>query len=91
MKPVPGMRGGEVPIRWMDDRHVLVYVLSEVPARIVRVDTFTGQQEPWRTLATADGAGIHGFPAVQVSRDGKTYAYSYARFLSDLFLVDGFK
>ena len=90
-RPVPEMRVGEVPIRWMDDRHLLAYVLAEVPARIVRVDVSTGAQEPWRTIAPSDGAGIHGFPAIQVSRDGKTYAYSYARFLSDLYLVDGLR
>jgi eukaryotic-like serine/threonine-protein kinase len=90
-KPIPQLRGGEVPIRWMDDGHLLVYIVSAVPAQIVLVDVSTGAQEPWRTLAPSDGAGIHGFPAVQVSRDGKTYAYSYARFLSDLYLADGFK
>lgn len=90
-KPVPELRGGEVPIRWMDDVHLLAYVLSAVPAQIVRIDVSTGAQEPWRTLAPADAAGIHGFPAVQVSRNGRTYAYSYARFLSDLYLAEGFK
>ncbi|MDQ2971108.1 MAG: lactonase family protein, partial [Acidobacteriota bacterium] len=88
---IPDLPPGEVPIRWTEDGRLLAYVLGEVPARILCVDPSTGAQEPWRTLAPADPAGILGFPAVQVSRDGKAYAYSYARFLSDLYLVDGLR
>ena len=90
-RAIPRVPAGAVPIRWMDDGSLLFYVLTAIPARIFRVDARTGEVAAWRTLAPSDPAGVHGFPAVQVSRDGKTYAYSSATFLSQLYIVDGFR
>lgn len=42
-----------------------------------------------RTLAPNDSAGVTAIVNVRITPDGKSYAYSFDRELSDLFLVDG--
>lgn len=45
-----------------------------------------------RTVAVPDSAGIRtAFFVLPVTPDGKYYAYSYERLLSDLYLVEGLK
>jgi eukaryotic-like serine/threonine-protein kinase len=92
-RPIPGLGPDMLPIRWSPDgRSLLVFQISEVPARIFRVNPFSGEKELWRELPPpSDPTGIHGFPSVQVTSDWNAYAYSYARFLSELYLVDGLK
>ena len=40
-------------------------------------------------LGPSDPAGLVGVVPVRVTPDGKTFAYSYNRSLSDLFLAEG--
>jgi hypothetical protein len=60
--------------------------------RIFTVDPVSGRRELWRDIRPFDPAGIllHGF-ALVVSPDGQSYAYSSARALSDLYIVDGLR
>ena len=39
----------------------------------------------------ADPSGVERISNVLVTADGKSYAYCYARLLSDLFVVEGLK
>ena len=90
--PIPGLEPGVVPITWTTDgRELFAYRLLEFPARIVRVDPETGRSEPWRELLVADPAGVHGMPSVRMTSDGRAYAYSYYRGLSELYAVDGLR
>ena len=62
--------------------------------RIDRVEIPSGKRTPWKQLAPLDLAGVDtpgrgGFFAV--TPDGRTYAYSYERSLSTLYLVDGLR
>jgi eukaryotic-like serine/threonine-protein kinase len=61
------------------------------PVQITRVDVATGRREPWKEIVPADPAGVLGIPSFKVSADGKSYAYSIGRSLSDLYVVDGLK
>jgi Tol biopolymer transport system component len=61
---------------------------SRIPAPIVILDPATGRQEPWRELVPADAAGINALQVFRFAPNG-SYAYSYFRSLSNLFLVDG--
>jgi len=58
---------------------------------VTRVDVATGRREPWKQITPADPAGVVRIPSLQFSADGKSYAYSLGRQLSDLFVVDGLK
>jgi len=62
-----------------------------VPVKITRVDLATGRRQPFKEIAPADPAGAQSVPSMRFSADGKSYAYSLGRSLSDLYVVDGLK
>jgi hypothetical protein len=62
-----------------------------IPVKITRVDIATGRREPFKEITPADPAGVQSIPTMRFSADGKSYAYSIGRILSDLFVVDGLK
>jgi serine/threonine protein kinase/dipeptidyl aminopeptidase/acylaminoacyl peptidase len=64
---------------------------STLPVQITRVEISTGHREFVREIAPADPAGVVSLPVIKFSADGKSYAYSVGRTLSDLFVVDGLK
>jgi Tol biopolymer transport system component len=91
-RPIPDLEPGMVPVSWTDDgRRLYAYRLLGYPAKIVRVDPETGGSEPWKELLVADAAGVHGLPSVRITSDGRAYAYSYYRALSELFSVEGLR
>jgi hypothetical protein len=55
------------------------------------VNVVTGKRELWKSMEPADSAGIDTIGRVNLSRDTKSYVYSYVRTLSDLYLVEGLK
>ena len=64
---------------------------STVPSQITRVDIATGRRELVQEIAPADPSGVMSLPVIKFSADGKSYAYSTGRLLSDLYVVDGLK
>lgn len=56
-----------------------------------RLDLATGRRELRRELMPPDPAGVLMIRPPHISSDGKSYAYSYRRTLSELFLADGLK
>jgi hypothetical protein len=87
-----GLTVEDTPIRFTaDGRTLFLQRRGEVPARIYRYDVASGQKELWKELMPADAAGLNAINRVVVTPDGKTYAYSYLRDLSNLQLVDGMK
>ena len=82
----------EVPLRFLaDGKSLLLRSSSRIPVVVTRVDVATGRREPWKQITPADPAGVVRIPSLQFSADGKSYAYSLGRQLSDLFVVDGLK
>ena len=87
---VPGLAKETLPIEWTSDgRSLFVVRLAESPARILRVDAETGVSGLWREIALVDTTGSFGPASVRLSRDGGACAYSYVRFLSELYAVSG--
>jgi Tol biopolymer transport system component len=90
--PIPGIESDESPVGWTHDGKALyVYRRGSYPARIFRLDITSGKRELWKELTPPDPAGISNVAAPAIAADGKTYAYSYNRILSDLFLAEGVK
>jgi Tol biopolymer transport system component len=88
--PIPGLSSPDIPTQWTaDSRSVYVFRRGELPAKIYRVEVATGRKEFWRELLPADSSGVRDVPTVVPTPDGGSYAYSYGRVLSDLFLVEG--
>ena len=81
----------ELPMGFSADGKSLLAVTRGVPLKIALVDLTTGRQQPWKEIAPADLAGAQGIPSIKFSADGKSYAYSTLRVLSDLYVVDGLK
>ena len=81
----------EVIIGLSGDGKDLLVATRGVPLKIDRVELSTGRREVWKEIAPADLAGVQGIPTVRFSADGKSYAYSTLRVLSDLYVVDGLK
>ena len=62
-----------------------------VPAKLYRVDILSGRKVFWKEVAPPDTAGTYRMDNFLVTPDGKTYAYTYRRILSDLYLIEGLK
>ena len=45
----------------------------------------------YRQLTPPDGVGLLGVPRILLSADGRSYVYTYVRFLDELYLVDGLR
>ncbi len=61
------------------------------PVRVDRVDISTGERTRWREIQAQDGAGVAYVSPVVISPDGRSYAYSVHRNLSELYLVRGLR
>lgn len=91
-RDVPGLVDTDVPIQWSaDGRFVFVRTTRGLPEEVARIDLAHGRRESWRRLQPADPAGVVGTLGVQITPDGRSYACTYFRNLSDLFVVSGLK
>jgi hypothetical protein len=91
-RPIAGLADGETPIQWSADGHSLfVRRRDETPPRIDKLDLATGRHELWKQIMPSDSTGVVRTPMVLPSRDGRAYAYSYLRILSDLYIAEGLK
>ena len=91
-RPLPGFEAGYSPIRWSaNGRSLFVYRPSELPVRVLRVSLKDGKTEVWKTLMPSDPAGVTVFTPPVIAPDAKSYAYTFVRSLSDLYLVEGWR
>jgi serine/threonine protein kinase/Tol biopolymer transport system component len=81
----------EFMIAYAPDGKAVLVGARGVPLKIVRIDLATGHRDPWKEISPADPAGVQSIVNVTLSRDGKSYAYSTLRLLSDLYVVTGMK
>jgi eukaryotic-like serine/threonine-protein kinase len=90
--PVAGVAEGEFPIQWSPDgKSLYVKGPGELPARVFRVNPFSGERELWKQLAPPDPTGVVAVQGVVMTPDATAYAYTYARILSELDVVEGLK
>ena len=64
---------------------------ARFPKRIQKLDLATGRVEPWKELTLEDLAGVVRIDPVRVAPDGRSWAYSYIRVLSNLYVVEGLR
>jgi len=91
-RTLSGVTPGELPIRWSTEAD-WIYIAnpSEIPTRVYRLNTRTGERRLVHSLVPADPTGLDSTFGVRITPDGKYYAYSYERMLSDLYLVEEVK
>jgi eukaryotic-like serine/threonine-protein kinase len=78
-------------LAFFDGGRSLLVRSPNLPVKITRVDVATGRREPFKEITPADSAGVQSIPTMRFSADGKSYAYSVGRILSDLYVVGGLK
>ncbi len=87
-----GLDGLARPVGWTSDgRHLFIHHVGDLPDKAQRLEIATGRLEPWRDLTLEDPAGLLRINPVRVAPDGRSWAYSYIRVLSNLYVVDGLK
>jgi len=90
-RPVPG-GPLEGRILSFDSAGTGLFLASfDMPLRITRRDIASGRSEPWRQIDVADPAGFMQYNDVVITPDGKSYAYTFWRALSRLYVVRGLK
>jgi Tol biopolymer transport system component len=91
VRTIPGTTGRESPVGWIADGRLVVHVdAPEYSLKtIFRLDPATGRQEVWKRIEPRDQAGLMFLYQFRVTPDGRSYAYSWHRAISDLYLVRG--
>ena len=88
-KLIPGWLPQDIWITWTaDGRSAYVYHDEKTSAPVYRVDLTTGKRDHVAMLAPGNPDVVTAIPNVRITRDGKFFAYSYNRELSDLYLVE---
>jgi WD40 repeat protein/predicted Ser/Thr protein kinase len=87
VRPLPGARPTEVPVRWTRDG---VYVYRpDLPGRLDILDVSTGARRTWKQVIPPDPAGVMQIEPFVMAEDGSIYLYSYRRILDELELMTG--
>jgi serine/threonine protein kinase/Tol biopolymer transport system component len=91
-EPVRGLDAGDRPIRFSSDgKSLFGFRRGELPSNLYQLDLASGEKTLLRELMPPDPAGVVEIVWVVLTPDAGSYAYSYHRVLSDLFLVEGLR
>jgi hypothetical protein len=88
---VPGIGPDERPMGWSADGAELFVLTPGIPSKVWRVNVTTGARTPWQDVLPSDPTGVVRIFPVIVTPDGRSYAYTYGRFLSTLYVVNGLR
>jgi len=87
---VKGLLREDKWIGWTSDgQSAFVFQDEKTEALIFQLDPVSGRRKLVGKAAPQDPAGLAGIVSVRITPDGKAYAYSYNRSVSDLFVVEG--
>ena len=90
--PMPYLNPDDRPLQSSPDGRVLyVWRTNAWPPAVDRVNTATGERQPWKTIQPADPVGVDSIIRILITPDGRSYCHDYVRFLSNLFIVEGLK
>ena len=90
--PLKGIAPQEVPVHWSaDTKSLYAFRRGELPGRVFRIDPATGTRELWKELAPSDLTGAVEVQRVAMTPDASSYAYTYVRILSTLYVAEGLK
>jgi hypothetical protein len=79
------------PLQWTPDgRFLYMYRGGSWPPVVDRVDVATGERYEWKTVFPADPVGVDSINRILMTPDARSYCYDHVRWLSQLFVVDGF-
>jgi Tol biopolymer transport system component len=93
-QPIRGISPDDDLIQWSaDGRFLYVRASGDSSLEFFRVNLANGRRESWKTIEPADPVGLIGIQpgAVHITPDGKSYAYSYWKTLTELYLVESLR
>jgi eukaryotic-like serine/threonine-protein kinase len=70
---------------------IVVMHRGSKPMQLFRLDPISGKRQLWREFLPTNAPGIIWYGVPDFSEDGNTYAYSYFRLLSDVYVIDGLR
>ncbi|HXF59674.1 MAG TPA: hypothetical protein VN539_07600, partial [Candidatus Saccharimonadales bacterium] len=92
-RPIRGKEPDEVLMGWSGDGKS-IYIAAPVqpgPRQVVRLNLATGSRLPWIAIRGPEDAVGTRSNLITLARDDHSYAYSYSRVLSSLYLVRGLR
>ena len=90
LRTLDALTEDDAPGGWSGDgRYLYIVGAGGRPRKVDRFEVATGRREPWKALEPYDPSG--SATAVRLSRDGRSYAYTYIHDQSDLYLAEGLK
>ncbi len=91
-KKVAGLVSRDFVVGWTTDADT-VYALQNnaFPVKLETVNLSSGERKLWKEIIPPDLAGTLLPINLKITADGSTYAYTYRRALSDLYLIKGVK
>jgi hypothetical protein len=98
-RPVPGLRPEEIGDMYSpvgpftgDGAGVYLAHYRDMPVRIERIELADGRRAFWKDFAPSDRSGVLSVQDYTIGADGRSYAYTIVRSLSDaLYVLDGLK
>lgn len=92
IRTICNLNRGWSPVRWSSAGNEL-FVFEPghdfATANVSRISVQTGEQTLWLTLRPVDNVGAYVSTWLDVTPDGRSYAYTYQQDLSDLYILDG--
>ena len=89
VRRVPTLTGRERLYGWIRDG--LLVSEPQTATQVLAVDPLTGRRQAWKEIQPRDPTGILFISVLVPTPDGRAYAYSWHRALSDLYLVEGLR
>ena len=89
-RPLAGKFLGTL-LQWSRDGRFLYSFSDGIPGKVYRTETGTGVSTLLKELMPDDPAGVLRVGSIHVTSDGRSYAYTYFRRLSDLYVYEGLK
>jgi Tol biopolymer transport system component len=87
---IPGARAEDQPSTFTEDGAAIFVAGRSLPIAIERLDLATGDRTPWITVEPTDNAGLR-YALAAITPNGKYWALSTAKLLTDLFVVEGLR
>jgi dipeptidyl aminopeptidase/acylaminoacyl peptidase len=92
-QPITALANDLMPIGWGETSDI-IFARARALGRLVplfKIDLTTGRRQPVGELGPADPTGAPLVFLIQISRDGRRYAYTTGQTLGMVFLIEGVK
>jgi len=89
-RPLEGLEPGERPHDWSPEGDaVFAFERGKIPSRVFRIDIATGAREFWHAIGPRNPSGVSSINSLLISPSGRSFAASYMREISELYIARG--